>query len=142
MTTRFDTLRYMRRLEDAGVPQQQAEAHIATLAEALEEAFGDVVRSSELANVATDLKEAMAAEFRARDLKWDAQFEQLKEAMAAGFRAQDMKWEARFNERAMKWDARLQQMDTKWEGKFNVLYYMMGTLIALVVFLFTKVVFF
>jgi hypothetical protein len=56
ITTTFDTLAYAKRLRDAGVPEPQAEAQAAALAEALRQNAGDLVTKQDLAVALADMK--------------------------------------------------------------------------------------
>jgi len=55
-TTTFDTLAYAKRLRDAGVPEPQAEAQAAALADALRQNAGDLVTKQDLAVALAELK--------------------------------------------------------------------------------------
>lgn len=55
-TLTFDTLAYAKRLRDAGMPEPQAEAQAAALADALRQSTGDLVTKQDLAVAMADLK--------------------------------------------------------------------------------------
>ena len=50
----FNTLRYAKKLEEAGVSRQQAEAHVQIIAEIIE---GDVATKQDITEVKHDIKE-------------------------------------------------------------------------------------
>ena len=52
----FDTLAYAKRLRDAGMPESQAEAQAAALADALRQSANDLVTKQDLAITISDLK--------------------------------------------------------------------------------------
>jgi len=55
-TTTFDTLAYAKHLRDAGVPEPQAEAQAAALADALRQSASDLVTKQDLAVALAELK--------------------------------------------------------------------------------------
>lgn len=55
-TLTFDTLKFARRLKEAGVPEQQAEAEAEVLSETLEVNLKDLVTQSDLAHEADLLR--------------------------------------------------------------------------------------
>jgi hypothetical protein len=55
-TAAFDTLAYAKRLRDAGVPEPQAEAQAAALAEALRESAGQPATKQDLDIAIVELK--------------------------------------------------------------------------------------
>jgi hypothetical protein len=55
-TLTFDTLAYAKRLRDAGMPESQAEAQAAALADALRQSTSDLVTKQDLAVAVADLK--------------------------------------------------------------------------------------
>lgn len=92
--TTFDTHKFVRRLEEAGVPLKQAEVQ----AEVLTEAF-----NVNLDSLVT--KEFLAARFAEQDARWDKRFNQLMTALDSRFAEQDVKWEKRFAPLAAKVDS-------------------------------------
>ena len=52
----FDTLAYTKRLREAGVPEQQAEAQSVALAEALRQTDGDLATQAGLAELRQELR--------------------------------------------------------------------------------------
>lgn len=88
-TLAFDTLRYARRLKEAGVPEPQAEVQ----AELMAEAFG----------------------FYADNLLTKDRF---TEVLNGRFAEQDARLEARFVEQEAKIDTHFAQQDAKFDGRF------------------------
>ncbi len=89
-TLAFDSLRYARRLRDAGVPEPQADAQ----AELMAEAFG----------------------FYADNILTKDHFTEVLNARFGEFGAQ---MDARFTERDAKFDNRFAEQDAKFEGRFS-----------------------
>ncbi len=94
--TTFDTHKFVRRLEEAGVPLKQAEVQ----AEVLTEAF-----NVNLDSLVT--KEFLAARFAEQDARWDKRFSE-----------QDVRWEKRFTQLIAALDSRFAEQDVKWEKRF------------------------
>ena len=67
-TMTFDTLAYAKRLCDAGVPEPQAQAQAAALADALRQSAGELATKQDLQELRLDLGHEMA-ELRADLLK-------------------------------------------------------------------------
>lgn len=105
--TTFDTHKFVRRLEEAGMPLKLAEVQ----AEVLTEAF-----NVNLESLVT--KDYLAARFAESDARWDRRFAELLAAIDSRFAEQDVKWERRFAEQDVKWEQRFAEMDVKWEQRF------------------------
>jgi hypothetical protein len=99
-TLAFDTLRYARRLKEAGVPEPQAEVQ----AELMAEAFGFYAD-----NLLTrdHFTEVLNARFAEQEAKIEQRFAQ-----------QDAKFEQRFAEQDAKFEQRFAQQDAKFEQRF------------------------
>jgi len=61
-TIAFDTLKYSKRLKDAGVPDKQAEAEAEALAEVLEVNLKELATKADLLAVKTDLTRELTRE--------------------------------------------------------------------------------
>jgi hypothetical protein len=85
----FDTLRYARRLREAGVPESQADVQ----AELMAEAFGFYAD-----NLLTrdHFTEVLNARFAEQEARMDARFAQQEIRLEQRFTAQDGTFEARF----------------------------------------------
>ncbi len=59
-TITFDTLKFARRLKEAGVPESQADAEAEALAEVLEANTGELATKNDLELLRTELKHEMA----------------------------------------------------------------------------------
>jgi len=59
-TTTFDTLAYAKRLRDAGVPEPQAEAQTAALADALRQNAGELATKQDMQELRLDIRREMA----------------------------------------------------------------------------------
>ena len=92
-TMAFDTLRYARRLKEAGVPEPQAEVQ----AELMAEAFGFYADNLLTKDHFTEVLNARFAEQEARlEAKFDARFTEQSEKFEARFTQQGEKFVARF----------------------------------------------
>jgi hypothetical protein len=106
----FDSLRFARRLREAGVPEPQADVQ----AELMAEAFGFYAD-----NILTrDYFEArLDARFVEQDAKLDKRFADIDKRFAE----QEAKFDKRFLEQDAKFDKRLSEQDAKFEGRFSQL---------------------
>ncbi len=102
-TMAFDTLRYARRLKEAGVPEPQAEVQ----AELMAEAFGFYAD-----NLLT--KDHFTEVLNARFAEQDARIE-------TRFAEQDARMDARFVEQNAKFEARFVQIDARFARQDKVL---------------------
>jgi enoyl reductase-like protein len=91
----FDSLKFARRLKEAGVPEAQAEAQ----AELMAETFGYYVDNL----VTRDYLDAVL----------DARFAEQDARIEARFREQDARIEARFSQQDLFLEQRLSRVDTK-----------------------------
>lgn len=113
MPIKFDTLEYIRRLIEAGIPADQAEAQANALTEVLSEA---TVAPSELVLHRSD----MIARIEMLKADLYAKLEALEERFNAKLKA----WEERFN-------ARLEALEARMNAKFTALYWMVGISLTL-----------
>lgn len=65
MAATIDTLQYARRLRDAGVERDQAEAHAEAIADAVSQGQGDLATKADVAALKTDM-----AALEVRLIKW------------------------------------------------------------------------
>ena len=94
--TTFDTHKFVRRLEEAGVPLKQAEIQ----AEVLTEAFN------------VNLESLVTKDFLA------ARFAEQNAAIETRFAEQHAHWEKRFSEQDSRWEKRYLEQDSHWENRF------------------------
>jgi len=121
-TLAFDSLRYARRLREAGVPEPQADVQ----AELMAEAFGFYAD-----NILTkDHFEGVV----------DSRFSELRAQMDQRFAEQDAKFDQRFAEQNAKFDKRFAEQHAKFEGRFGRLErasflhtWMLGILVVVIV---------
>ena len=109
--TTFDTLKYVRRLEEAGMPSRQAEIQ----AEVLTEAFNVNLESL----VTKDYLAAQMAEQRAY--------------MDIRFAEQDARFEKRFAEMDARIDSLRSEMKAEFDSKFRTLYFMFSIMMGAVI---------
>jgi hypothetical protein len=100
----FDTLRFARRLKDAGVPEKQAEAQ----AEVMAETF--VYNMDSL--VTTDYLDARFAE---QGVRFEARFAEQDARLGARFVEQDARFDARFVDQ----DTRLDSLEAGMNERFT-----------------------
>ncbi len=71
-TVAFDTLAYANRLKEAGVPPEQAEAHVTAQADFLtQHILSEVATKDDLRTLKSDLKGEMDARFGEVDLRFE-----------------------------------------------------------------------
>jgi hypothetical protein len=100
----FDTLKFVRRLTDAGIPQQQAEAQ----AEVMSEAF--VFNMDSL--VTRDYLDArLDARFAQQDARLDVRFAEQDARIDSGFAEQKALMDAGFTKQDARIDSRFAQVD-------------------------------
>ena len=113
----FDTLRYNRRLLEAGVPEPQAEVQ----AELMAEAFGFYAANLLTKDHFTEVLNARFSEFGAvQDLRFaeqDAKFEKCFSAIDQRLLEQDVKFDKRF----AAIDQRFLEQDAKFDKRFAVI---------------------
>ncbi len=107
----FDTLTYAKKLQEAGVPPQQAETH----ARALRETVEDILATKQ------DLQ-LVRQEVRELATRMDGRF---KEA------------DGRFTELETHMDGRFKELETRIDGRFRLLYWMVGFNLTLTLFTFS-----
>jgi hypothetical protein len=128
-TLAFDTLRYARRLKEAGVPEPQAEVQ----AELMAEAFGFYAD-----NLLTKdhFTEVLNARFAEQEAKFEARFAQMDGKFEQRFAEQDVRIERRFAALIEKLDTRFTAIDTRSARQDRVLLlhsWMLGLIVATLV---------
>jgi hypothetical protein len=119
MPIKFDTLEYARRLAEAGIPADQADAHAQALSDALATASVTpaelvLVRSELLARMDM-LKNDMLARMDLLKVEIDARFDLFKSEI-----------DARFDLFKSEIDARFERLEALTNTKFKVLYWLTG----------------
>lgn len=104
-TLAFDTLRYARRLKEAGVPESQAEVQ----AELMAEAFGFY---SDNLLTKDHFTEVLSARFAEQEARFEAKLE-------AGLDSVESRIEKRFREHDSKLERGLGVLDMKMDQRFN-----------------------
>lgn len=125
----FDTLKFARKLKDAGVPENQAEAQ----AEIMAEAF--LLNMDAL--VTTDYLDARFAE---QDARMDTRFVEQDARMDIRFAEHDARLDTRFVEHDARIDVRFTDLDARFaridirfaemDGKFRLLTWMLAVVMA------------
>jgi siderophore synthetase component len=128
MPIKFDTLEYVRRLIEAGIPADQAEAQASALSDVLAEA---TVAPSELVLLRTDMIariEMLRTDIYARLEALEADVSAKLEALEDRFNAKLEALEDRFN---AKLEALEQRLIARFSAKITTLYWMTGISMAL-----------
>ena len=120
MPIKFDTLEYARRLAEAGIPADQADAHAQALSDALATASVTpaelvLVRSELLARMDT-LKSEVYARMDRLKVEIDARFDQLKVEIDARFDQLKVGIDARFDQLKVGTDARFERVEARLDG--------------------------
>ncbi|MEO5371336.1 MAG: CCDC90 family protein [Magnetococcus sp. DMHC-1] len=116
----FDTLKYTKRLKDAGVAAPQAEIQSEFLAEVLTENLASKEDLAKLdARMDIRFKEVdirfkeIDTRFKELDTKMDTRFKELDTKMETRFREQDTRMDTRFKEQDTRMDIRFKEIDTR-----------------------------
>jgi len=120
MPIKFDTLEYARRLAEAGIPADQADAHAQALSEALATASVTpaelvLVRSELLARMDM-LKSEVYARMDRLKVEIDARIDQLKVEIDARFDRLNIELDARFDLFKREIDARFERLEARLDG--------------------------
>lgn len=116
--TTFDTLKYVRRLEEAGMPSNQAEIQAEVLTEAFNVNLESLVTKDYLAVQMAEQRAYMDIRFAEQDARIDKRFAE-----------QDAKFDKRFAEI----DARISELKADFDGRFRTLYIMFSIMMAAVI---------
>ncbi len=129
-TVAFDTLAYANRLKEAGVPPEQAEAHVAAQADFLtQHILSEVATKDDLRTLKSDLKGEMDARFSEVDLR----FEQVDTRLAEMKGDMDVRFErvdTRLAEIRGDIDARFERVDTGFAELETRLSLRIGAMVA------------
>ena len=110
-TLAFDSLRYARKLRDAGVPEPQADVQ----AELMAEAFGFYAENILTRDHFTEVLNSRFGEFGAQ---MDARFTELEARFDKRFTELDAKFDKRFTELDAKFDKRFTEQDARFDKRF------------------------
>ena len=138
MPIKFDTLEYARRLAEAGIPADQADAHAQALSDALATASVTpaelvLVRSELLARMDM-LKSELLAQMDMLKSELSAQMDLLKSEVYARIDLLKVEIDARFDRLKVEIDARLERL----EAGLRSLRWLFGLLLALQVVVLAK----
>jgi hypothetical protein len=141
----LDTLSYAKKLQQAGVSEQQAEAHAAALWEAIEATLATkqdltVMRQAleqEIQLVRQDL--ALTRQSLDQEIQLVRQeMREMETRLIGRIDAQGAHLEGRIDAQGARLDGRINALEAKFEGKFRLLYWMLGFNLALTAALFIK----
>ncbi|MBF0136814.1 MAG: hypothetical protein HQL65_11285 [Magnetococcales bacterium] len=104
----FDTLKYTKRLKDAGVAAPQAETQAEFLAEVMTE---NLASKEDLARLETRID----TRFKEQDTKMETRFKELETRMETRFKEQDTKMETRFKELEAKMETRFKEQGIEFK---------------------------
>ena len=132
-TLAFDSLRYARRLREAGVPEPQADVQAELMAEAFGFYADNILTKDHFEGVVDSRFSELRAQMDQRFAEQDAKFDQR-------FAEQDAKFDQRFAEQNAKFDKRFAEQHAKFEGRFGRLErasflhtWMLGILVVVIV---------
>jgi ABC-type phosphate transport system auxiliary subunit len=120
--TTFDTLKYVRRLQEAGMPVDQAEIQAEVLTEAFNVNLESLVTKDYLAAQMAEQRAYMDTRFAEQDAKFDKRFAE-----------QNVKFDRRFAEIDARLDALRAELKADFDGKFRTLYVMFSIMMAAVI---------
>ena len=124
----FDTLTYAKKLQEAGVPPQQAETHAWALKETVEDTLAT---KQDLQLVRQDLQ-LVRQEVRELDTRMNGRFKEVD----GRFTELETRMDGRFTELETRIDGRFKEVD----GRFRLLYWMLGFNLTLTLFTFSVTV--
>lgn len=116
----FDTLDYAKKLQTAGVPSHQAEAHAKALGEALSKYVS-------LPDDLVALENRLLAKMTALETRLEAKIENVRLQLTARIESVDTKIESV----RLELTARIESVRTELSGKIETLKWMFGALVAL-----------
>jgi len=149
--TTFDTLKYVRKLEEAGVPAQQAEAQAEVLTEAFNVNLDALVTKDYLAARFAEQNASIDARFAEQNASIDTRFAEQNTSIDARFAEQNASIDVRFAEQNASIDtrfaeqksytdtkfeqvnARFAEQDAKIDANFRILAWMLGIVQAFVI---------
>ncbi len=118
----FDSLKFARRLKEAGVPEQQAEAQ----AEVMAETFGFYID-----NLVT--KEYLDARFSEQEARIETRFAEQDARIEARFAEQDTRIEARFAQQDLYIEQRFSRLDVKLNAMAAILAIIAASVVPLAI---------
>ena len=131
--TAFDTHKFVRRLEQAGVPTEQAEVQAEVLTEAFTVNLESLVTKEFLGS-------RLDSRFAEQDARIDTLFAEQEARFAKRFTEQDARIEkrfaeqdARFEKRFAEQDVRFAELEAKIDGHYRVLIWSQAIITAAVV---------
>lgn len=127
--TTFDTLKFLRRLEQAGVPSEQAEAQAEVLTEAFNVNLEELVTKDYLAVQFAEQNAAIGVKFARQDARIDSRFSEQEARIEALFASHKAQTDTLFARQEAKFEKRFAEQD----GKFNLVFWMLGLVILGVV---------
>ncbi len=119
----FDTLTYAKKLQEAGVPPQQAETHAWALKETVEDTLATKQDLQLVRQDVRNLETRMNGRFNELEARTDARFNELETRIDGRFKEVD----GRFTELETRMDGRFKEVD----GRFRLVYWMLGFDLAL-----------
>ena len=120
-TLAFDSLRYARRLREAGVPEPQADVQAELMAEAFGFYADNILTKDHFEGVLDAKLDSRFAEHGARFEKRFSDIDRQFSEIDRRFSEQDAKFEKCFAEQNAKLDKRFAEQDAKFEGRFSKL---------------------
>ncbi len=143
MPIQFDTLDYAKKLENAGVPVAQAEAHASALGDVLGKTIvvhGELAAVEDRLCAKIDVVEGrLNAKIDGVDDRLNARIDLVEDHLNVKIDTVNIKIDAfeekmngKFEVLEQKFDARIDKLELKFTSEMNTMRWMMGTLIFLV----------
>ena len=139
-TIAFDTLKFARKLKDAGVPENQAVAQAEIMAEAFLLNMDALVTTDYLDARFAEQDARMDTRFVEQDARMDARLAELEARIDTRFAEQDARMDTRFVEHDARIDVRFTDLDARFaridvrfaemDGKFRLLTWMLAVVMA------------
>jgi len=133
----FDTHKFVRRLEEAGMPLKLAEVQAEVLTEAFNVNLDSLVTKDFLAARFAEQKAFIDTRFAEQEARWENRFIELKAYVDTGaekrLHEQNARWDGRFNEQNARWEERFAQLGAKVDSNHRVFVWTQAIILAVVI---------
>jgi hypothetical protein len=135
MPIKFDTLEYTRKLIEAGIVPDQAEAQAQALSDVLADATVSpsehVLLRADLTARIEMLREEMHAKLKALEELFNVKLEALEERFNAKLEALEERFNAKLEALEERFNAKLEALKTRMDAKFTTVYWLLGIMLAM-----------
>ncbi|MDP6535992.1 MAG: hypothetical protein QGG02_06635 [Gammaproteobacteria bacterium] len=118
--TTFDTLKFVRKLEEAGVPSEQAEVQAEVLTEAFNVNLESLVTKDHLAARFAEQNASIDTRFAEQNAYIDTRFEKQNAYIDTRFEKQNSDMNTRFAEQKTEMKTGFARLDAKIDGNFRI----------------------